>query len=81
MAPFEGPQEDDILIEYEVGTYSRQFSLPEVIDQSKIDAQLTDGVLRLNLSRILIAKPAAIGAMVAPTPAMMLCKVIALFFV
>jgi HSP20 family protein len=25
VAPFEGPQEEDILIEYEIGTYSRPF--------------------------------------------------------
>jgi HSP20 family molecular chaperone IbpA len=45
--PVEGGDEEDILIEYETGKYYRQFTLSEVIAQEKIDAKLTDGVLRL----------------------------------
>ncbi|UCD91386.1 MAG: Hsp20 family protein [Desulfobacterales bacterium] len=49
--------EEDILIEYEIGKYYRQFSLSNVIDQRKIDARLTEGVLRLTLPKVEEAKP------------------------
>ena len=32
VAPWEGPDEQDILIEYEVGRFYRQFSISETID-------------------------------------------------
>ena len=57
VEPFESANEEDILIEYEIGKYYRQFSLSNVIDQSKINANLTDGVLRLTLPKIEEAKP------------------------
>lgn len=57
VEPFEGANEKDILIEYETGKYYRQFSLSNVIDQSKINADLTDGVLRLTLPKVEEAKP------------------------
>ena len=57
VEPFESANENDILIEYETGKYYRQFSLSNVIDQSKINANLTDGVLRLTLPKVEEAKP------------------------
>jgi len=57
VEPFERANEEDILIEYEIGKYYRQFSLSNVIDQSKINANLTDGVLRLTLPKVEEAKP------------------------
>ena len=57
VEPFERANEENILTEYETGKYYRQFSLSNVIDQTKIDANLTDGVLRLTLPKVEEAKP------------------------
>ena len=57
VEPYEKANEEDILIEYEIGKYYRQFSLSSLIDQSQIDAKLTDGVLRLSLPKVEEAKP------------------------
>ncbi|HVJ18823.1 MAG TPA: Hsp20/alpha crystallin family protein [Polyangiaceae bacterium] len=49
--------ESDVLREYQWGTFFRQFTLSEAIDQAKIDAKLRDGVLRLELPKVEKARP------------------------
>jgi HSP20 family protein len=49
--------ESNVLREFRSGSFFRQFTLSEAIDQPKIDAQLTDGVLRLELPKVEKARP------------------------
>ena len=62
---FENNDESDVLIEFEVGRYYRQFTLSEVVDQSKIEAKLEDGVLRLTLPKAEKAIPRQIAVTAA----------------
>jgi HSP20 family molecular chaperone IbpA len=57
IAPVEGADEEDLLIEYETGRFARQFTLADVIDQEKIEANLSLGVLRLTLPKVGKAAP------------------------
>ncbi len=57
VTPAENSSESEVLSEYRPGTFFRQFTLAETIDQSKIDAKLNDGVLRLELPKVERAKP------------------------
>jgi HSP20 family molecular chaperone IbpA len=57
----EAPGEQDVLREYAAGTFFRQFTVSETIDQAKIDAKLSDGVLRLELPKVEKAKPRQIS--------------------
>jgi HSP20 family molecular chaperone IbpA len=46
--------------EYNIGTYSRSFSLSGRIDQNKIGAELKHGVLSVTLPKVQEAKPRTI---------------------
>jgi HSP20 family protein len=53
----EGDKESDVLREFQTGMFSRRFSLTETVDQAKIEAQLSNGVLRLRLPKVESARP------------------------
>lgn len=57
VTPPESVGETNVLREYESATFFRQFTLGETIEQSKIDAKLTDGVLRVELPKAERARP------------------------
>jgi HSP20 family protein len=52
---------DPLYTEYNVGHYSRAFTLSNKIDQQQISAELEDGVLRLTLKKSQEAKPRRIA--------------------
>lgn len=57
VAEAERSKEQLLLKEYDTGSFRREFRLTNLIDQSKIDATLSDGVLRLTLPKAEAAKP------------------------
>lgn len=57
----EATSETQVLREYQPGTFWRQFSLGETIEQAQIDAKLADGVLRLQLPKQERSRPRQIS--------------------
>lgn len=51
------PEEEPLITEYETGNYYRQFTLSDIIDQEKIEANLKNGELRLRMPKAEKAKP------------------------
>jgi HSP20 family molecular chaperone IbpA len=61
VSPPDARGQSFVLREYEPGTFFRQFTLGSTIEQSKIDAKLSDGVLRLELPKAEKARPRQIA--------------------
>ena len=61
VKPWEGSEESDVLVEFEIGKYYRQFTLSDAIDQNNIAAKIEDGVLRLTLPKSQKAVPRKIA--------------------
>ena len=55
--PVENDKEAQLYREFEWGDYYRQFSVSNVIDQTKINAKIEEGVLRLVLPKVEKVKP------------------------
>jgi HSP20 family molecular chaperone IbpA len=58
FAKYQGMQ--PLYTEYNIGHYSRSFTLSNKIDQNKIAAEMRDGVLSLKLPKLAEAKPKTI---------------------
>ncbi len=54
-----------VYTEFELGSYYRQFSIPEVLDNEKAKADLANGILTLHVPKMEAAKPRKIEIKVA----------------
>jgi HSP20 family protein len=57
ISPPMSEKESLVLQEFYTGDFHREFQLGSVIDQSRIEAAMKDGVLRLRLPKVERAKP------------------------
>ena len=57
VRPWEGAEESDVAIEFEIGRYFRRFRLPKAVDRERIDARCSDGTLHLILPKAAHAMP------------------------
>jgi HSP20 family protein len=64
VGPPLGPGEAMAVQEYYLGDFQRDFTLGSLIDQSKIEASMKDGVLRLVMHKVEKAKPRKIDVKV-----------------
>ena len=51
VKPWQSAAESDVLVEFEIGRYYRQFTLSDIIAQDRIEAKLENGTLRLSLPK------------------------------
>jgi HSP20 family molecular chaperone IbpA len=65
VKPWESAEEQDVLVEFEIGQYYRQFTLSDTVDQGKIEAKVENGVLRLVLPKAEKAMPKKIAVNVS----------------
>jgi HSP20 family molecular chaperone IbpA len=57
VSPLEGDNEVVLVREFNVGSFHREFRLSNLVDRTKIDATMKDGVLRLTLPKAEAARP------------------------
>jgi HSP20 family protein len=54
---YESKNAEQVVLGRSYGTFTRSFTLPEVVDEAKLSADLTDGVLTISIPKQPKAKP------------------------